>query len=291
MGNTQDMGNPSEPLAETQNPDIKDSEIENKIKSLQTNDPDLNEIIKWVVNKQKPQWEDISHTSETLKYYWVRFDSLSHSDGVLYHKWEGIVPKYQSVLLKSLAWEVLVNIHCNITGGHLGVNKTLSKVRDKYFWHKMSQDVKNFCNACDKCGARKSPNKAPKALLQKYVVGVPMERWAIDILGPLPLTPKKNMYLMVVGDYFTKWIDAIPVKNKKSVTVAHKFITHIVAIFGVPMQIHSDQGQTFESEVFKEICQILGIDKTRTTPYRPQSDGMIERANRTIENMLATFVS
>lgn len=57
------------------------------------------------------------------------------------------------------------------------------------------------------------------------------------------------------------------------------------------MQIHSDQGQTFESEVFKEICQILGIDKTRTTPYRPQSDGMIERANRTIENMLATFVS
>lgn len=184
---------------------------------MQSNDPDLNEIIKWVVNKQKSQLEDISHTSETLKYYWVRFDSLSHSDGVLYHKWEGIVPKYQTVLPKSLSWEVLVNTHCNITGGYLGVNISPSKVRDKYVWHKMSQDVKNFCNACDKCGARKSPNKAPKALLQKNVVGVPIERWAIDtcILGPLPLTPKKNMYLMVVGDYFTKWIDAIPVKIKR----------------------------------------------------------------------------
>jgi hypothetical protein len=56
------------------------------------------------------------------------------------------------------------------------------------------------------------------------------------------------------------------------------------------MHIHSDQGKTFESEIFQEICKIFGIIKTRTTPYRPQSDGMIERANRTIENMLSLFV-
>jgi hypothetical protein len=94
-----------------------------------------------------------------------------------------------------------------------------------------------------------------------------------------------------MGDYFTKWIDAIPIRNKKAITVAQKLINHVVSIFGVPMQIHSDQGQTFESDVFQEMCKILGIDKTRTTPYRPQSDGMIERANRTIENMLSAFVS
>lgn len=87
---------------------------------------------------------------------------------------------------------------------------------------------------------------------------------------------------MVVGDYFTKWTDAIPIRNKKAITIAQKLIVHVISIFGVPIQIHSDQGQTFESDVFKEICKILGIDKTRTTPYRPQSDGMIERANRTI---------
>lgn len=147
-----------------------------------------------------------------------------------------------------------------------------------------------FFKNCDKCAARKSPPKAPRAQLQKYVVGAPMERWAIDILGPLPLTNKKNSYLMVVGDYFTKWIDAIPIRNMKANTIAQKFVNHIVSIFGVPMQIHSDQGQTFESDVFKEMCRILGIEKTRTTPYRPQSDGMIERANRTIENMLSAFV-
>ena len=57
------------------------------------------------------------------------------------------------------------------------------------------------------------------------------------------------------------------------------------------MQIHSDQGRSFESDVFREMCRLLGIEKTRTTPYRPQSDGLVERANRTIENMLASFVS
>ena len=102
------------------------------------------------------------------------------------------------------------------------------------------------------------------------------------------MTHKKNSYILVMGDYFTKWIDAIPIRNKKAITVAQKLINHVVSIFGVPMQIHSDQGQTFESDVFKEMCKILGIDKTRTTPYRPQSDGMIERANRTIENMLSS---
>lgn len=108
-------------------------------------------------------------------------------------------------------------------------------------------------------------------------MGAPLERLAIDIMGPLPLTKKKNSYLMVAGDCFTKWIDAIPIKNQKAHTIVQKLMT----IFGVPMEIHSDQGRSFESKIFKEMCQILGIEKTQTTSYRPQSDGMIERANRT----------
>lgn len=82
---------------------------------------------------------------------------------------------------------------------------------------------------------------------------------------------------MVVGDYFTKWIDAIPIKNQKTHTIVQKLIT----ILGVPMEIHSDQVRSFESTIFEEMCQILGIQKTLTTPYRPQSDGMTDRANRT----------
>ena len=118
-----------------------------------------------------------------------------------------------------------------------------------------------------------------------------MERLAVDVLGPLPLSKKKNSYLLVVGDSFTKWIDAIPIKNQKAVTIAQKIIDRIVTIFGIPMQIHSDQGRSFESSIFQEMCNLLGIEKTRSTPYRPQSNGMIERANQTIANMLTAFVN
>ena len=118
-----------------------------------------------------------------------------------------------------------------------------------------------------------------------------MERVAIDIMGPLPKSNKGNSYILVIGDYFSKWVDAIPIRNQKANTVAQKLVDQIVSIFGVPMQIHSDQGRMFESDVFQEMCKILGIEKTRTTPHHPQSDGMVERANRTIENMLSTFVS
>ena len=191
----------------------------------------------------------------------------------------------------NLTKEIANNLHNSITGGHLGIKKTLSKVRDKYFWHNMSKDIKHLCKMCDTCASRKSPNKVPKAPLQKYVVGVPMERWAVDVIGPLPLTNKRNSYLLVVGDYFTKWVDAIPMRNQKAITIAQKLVDRVVTIFGVPMELHSDQGPSFESNVFQEMCKILGIHKTRTTPYRPQSDGMIERANQTIENMLSAFVS
>lgn len=146
------------------------------------------------------------------------------------------------VLPGSFAREVLLEIHSGITGGHLGYKKTLSKARDKYFWYKMSFDVRNYCKTCDICASRKSPNKLPKAPLQIYNVGVPMERWALDILGPLPITHKKKSYLLVIGDYFTKWIDAIPMKNKKATTISQKLLQHIIPIFGVPMQLHSDQG-------------------------------------------------
>ncbi|CAC5414109.1 unnamed protein product [Mytilus coruscus] len=100
-----------------------------------------------------------------------------------------------------------------------------------------------------------------------------------------------NRYLMVVQDYFSKWTEAIPIPDIEAVTVAKKFEERIVTIFGVPLSIHSDQGSNFESHVFKKMCNILGIHKTRTTPFRPKSDGMVEKSNSTIETMLSAFVS
>lgn len=79
-------------------------------------------------------------------------------------------------------------------------------------------------------------------------------------------------------------------KNHTAQSVADKLTTEFICRFGTPTRIHTDQGREFESNLFSEICKLLGIDKSRTTPYRPQPDGMVERYNRSAQNMLAMYV-
>lgn len=113
-----------------------------------------------------------------------------------------------------------------------------------------------------------------------------MERLAMDILGPLPLTPRGNKFVLVVTDYFTKWTESYAIPNQEATTVAEKLVSEFVCRFGVPREIHSDQGSNFESKVMAEVCKLLDIEKTRTTPLHPQSDGQVERYNRTLIEML-----
>ena len=112
----------------------------------------------------------------------------------------------------------------------------------------------------------------------------PMQVIATDLVGPLP---EANQYILVVADYFTCWVEAFPLPNQEASTVAAKLVDEIFLCFAVPGQLHSDQGRQFEAQLIIEICKLLHIHKTRTTPYHPQCDGLIERCNRTLLNMLA----
>ncbi|GBM66799.1 Transposon Ty3-I Gag-Pol polyprotein [Araneus ventricosus] len=144
---------------------------------------------------------------------------------------------------------------------------------------------------CHACGARKGPKTRTKGRLQRYNVGAPFERMALDILGPFPVTTKGNRYVLVLMDYFTKWPEAIPIPDQEASTVAEELVRSWISCYGVPMILHSDQGTNFNSALFTELCKLWGILKTRTTALHPESDGMVERFNRTILNNLFLFVS
>ena len=118
-----------------------------------------------------------------------------------------------------------------------------------------------------------------------------MERVALDVMGPLPRTKRGNKYILVIGDYFSKWIEAYALPNQEAKTVADMMTREFIARYGALMEIHSDQGLNFESALMKEVCQILGIKKTKTTAFRPQSDGFIERFNRTLQQMVSLYVN
>ena len=215
-------------------------------------------------------------------------------DGLVFRLWEtpaGDSIVWQLLLPKTLRQEALHQLHNSITSGHLSVSKTLGKVRERFYWVGCQRDVHDWCRSCDMCASRNGPSKKIRAPMAQYNVGAPMERLATDILGPLPISDSGNRYLLIIADYFTKWTEAFPIENQEACTVAEKIIKEVVSRFGVPLSIHSDQGRNFESTVFTEMCRLLGIKKTRTTPFHPQSDGMVERFNRTLEAQLSKFVS
>ena len=133
------------------------------------------------------------------------------------------------------------------------------------------------CRHCKVCQQRKPGPGNGRAKLAQCPVGAPLEKIVVDIMGPLPTTDGGNEYIMVVCDYFSKYTEAYAIPNHTAQVVADKLVTEFVTHFGVPQQLHSDQGREFESDLFQELCRLLEIDKTRTTPYRPQSDGLVER--------------
>ena len=183
------------------------------------------------------------------------------------------------------------NLHSAKTAGHFGPDRTIERIKHGYYWPGMNADVARWIKECDPCARVKPGPGLGKSPLHQFRVNEVMRCVAVDILGPLPLSENGKEYIIVLGDYFSKWIDAWAVPNHKAQTVADKLVVEFFTKFGCPTQIHTDQGREFQSELFRLVCQKFGINQTRTVPYRPQSDGLVERFNRTLKQMLKIFAS
>ena len=166
--------------------------------------------------------------------------------------------------------------------GHLGVSRTTYHLLDRIYWPGLRQGVRSYLASCAICLAH---GGAPKGLVE---VGHRWDRVAMDILDMSVMTPKGNRYVLVMVDCFSRWTEACPLPNKTALAVADAFFQLIVCRFGMPSVIHSDQGREFENHLMQELCLLCGAHKTRTTPYHPVSDGLVERFNRTLLMMLAS---
>lgn len=124
----------------------------------------------------------------------------------------------------------------------------------------------------------------------KYQAGVPMERVHLDFLGPLPESTAGNSNILVMVDQFTKWVECIALPSQTAEVTARAAVNEFFTRFGFPFNIFTDQGRNFESRLFKSICDILQIHKSCTTPYRPSSNGQVERFNRTLMDAVRCFV-
>ena len=212
-------------------------------------------------------------------------------DGVMWRQFQntdGTPEILQLVIPQCLREEVVQELHSGLVGGHLREDKMMARLRERFYWPGQWADVRDFCRACTSCATRKTPAPRRRAPLGTIRAGYPMQIIAVDILGLLPESTNGNLYILVVGDYFTRWMEAYTIRKQEATTVAQKLLDEIFCRFSTPEQLHSDQGSQFESQLIAEVCKLMNIHKSCTTPYHPQGDGLVERFNQTLLDMLAT---
>ncbi|GKF12995.1 reverse transcriptase domain-containing protein, partial [Tanacetum coccineum] len=178
---------------------------------------------------------------------------------------------------------VIREIHEGSCGVHVGPRSVVAKaIRFGYYWPTMHQDARDMICKCKGCQIHRLVPRHPQQPLIPITASWPFYKWLIDIAGPFPKGPGKFKFLIVVMDYFTKWIEAKVVATI-SVSQVKKFVwDNIVCRFGLPREIISDYGKPFSGEPFKDLCEKLNIVQRFTSVKHPQSNGLVERANRSL---------
>ncbi len=253
-------------------------------KKAQAADPILSVIMKSVNDRKIPPRDYLpSREFTTLQR---NFDQLWFKQGVLYRITnEDEEIKNQLILPSAYRNRAMQGVHDDI--GHPGRDRTLSLLRERFYWPGMVRDIESWVKGCDRCIRRKSTTNT-RVPLVSITTTHPLELVAMDFLT---LEPSKGnfQHILVITDHFTKFAQAIPTKNMTARTTADALFNNFIVHYGIPSRIHSDQGANFESKLIKELCVILGMEKSRTTAYHPMGNGQCERFNRTLLNMLGTL--
>lgn len=210
-------------------------------------------------------------------------------EGLLYKSGAG--PSDQLVVPLTFVKKVLKDFHDLPFCGHKGQVQTLSMIKTRFYWPTMSRDVIRYCRSCHVCNQRKTSPHLKKYPLQSFPeVLEPFERTAMDIVGPLVTSYSGNKYLLTFQDHFTKYVEAIPLRDQKADTIARAFVTKIFARHGAPTQLLTDQGGNFVAALMKEVCRLLGVEKVQTTAYHPESNGLLERSHHVFKDSLSHYI-
>ena len=232
------------------------------------------------VRPSRREWSGLSRESRILM---KSFAKLSLLKGVLVRR---TLKKVQIVLPKEYHDMVYLELHEKM--GHLGVEKVTELAQKRFYWPAMGKDIKVFIQKKCRCVLSKAPNVKEKAKLVPIEATSPFEMVSVDFLH-LDKCKNKFEYAMVVIDHFTRYCQIYATRSKSSKAAADKLFNEFIVHYGCPTRIHHDQGGEFNSTMWKELHRFMGIKSSNTTPYHPQGDGQVERANRTIINMLKSL--
>ncbi|CAJ2637946.1 unnamed protein product [Trifolium pratense] len=178
---------------------------------------------------------------------------------------------------------ILGEIHEGINGQHIGGRSLARKaLRAGFYWPTMQADAKEHVKKCDKCQRHGDMHLAPPNELKTLSSPWPFSWWGMDLLGPFPTAAGQNKYLIVAVDYFTKWIEAEPLAHITTFNVLRFLKRNILARFGIPQVVVTDNGTQFTDNKVREFMAKIGTTQHFTSVEHPQTNGQAEAANRVI---------
>ncbi|KAL1263646.1 hypothetical protein QQF64_006385 [Cirrhinus molitorella] len=189
-----------------------------------------------------------------------------------------VVPREKTEIVMELA-------HAHPMAGHLGVQNTIQRIRDRFHWPGFEADVKRFCQACPTCQKTSPRAPPPSPLIPLPIIEVPFQWIGMDLVGPLPKSARGHEHILVIVDYATRYPDAIPLRKATAKNIAQELFL-LSSRVGIPAEILTNQGTPFMSRLMAEICRLLRVKQLRTSIYHPQTDRLVERFNQTLKQML-----
>ena len=255
----------------------------------QSKNPELREVVN-LIKRHKLYSRKIKKGDSSVTKALLRMKGqLKLIKGVLYRKTildnsAERKPRFQLILPQHLTTRALKGCHDQV--GHQGVVRTLSLLRERFYWPGMHREATLYVGKCQNCLKRKAtPDVAP---LQPIVANQPMELVHMDFLSIEP--SKGNIEnVLVITDHFTRYAQAYPSKTQTAQATAKMLWENFIRHYGFPEKFLSDQGRNFESELISELCKLAQVEKVHTTPYHPMTNGQCERFNSTLCNMLGTL--
>ncbi|KAK4467605.1 hypothetical protein MN116_000270 [Schistosoma mekongi] len=173
---------------------------------------------------------------------------------------------------------------------HPGVKSTTNMIRERFIWPNLNRDVRRWTQSCNACQSVKIQRHTSSALGPFHHPDSRFEHIHIDVVGPLP--PSNGFsYIFTCIDRFTRWPVAVPMKESSAESIAKALVEGWISNFGIPAIITTDRGAQFESSLFQQLTELLGVKRIRTTAYHPMSNGMVERLHRQLKNALAATMT